>query len=82
MVLIIAWIVEGQGYSLHALRVHIGRSKGFCKQHNPWRTFYTCPYCQTDYVHLRSLEIHNTNFGDTCKTWQIPFNNRRHFQAG
>ena len=75
---------QGQGYSLNSLRLHIWKNKGFCKHDNSGRTFYTCPYCKSDYVHLQNLKRHNTKFGHRCKIWQISKNNRKllHFQAG
>ena len=73
-----------EGYSLNSSRLHIGKNKGFCKQDGSGRRFYTCPYCKSDYVDLRSLKGPNTKFGLRCKTWQISKNNRKllHFQAG
>ena len=76
---------KGQGYSLNSLQLHVAKNKGFCKQNNSGRTFYTCPHCKSDYVDLRSLKKHNTKFGLRCKTWQISKNNRKlppNFQAG
>ena len=75
---------HGRGYSLNSLRLHIGKNKGFCKQDNSGRRFYTCPYCKSDFVELRSLKKHNTKFGLRCKTLQISENNRKllHLQAG
>ena len=74
---------QGQGYSLNSLQLHFARNKGFCKQYGSGR-FYTCPYCKSDYVDLRTLKRHNTKFGLRCKTSQISKNNRKllHFQAG
>ena len=75
---------QGQGYSLNSLQLHFARNKGFCKQDGSGRRFYTCPYCKSYFVDLRSLKRHNTKFGLRCKTWQISQNNRKllHFQAG
>ena len=65
---------QGLGYSLNALGIHIARRKGFCKQDNSGRTYYTCPYCHNDYLKLHSLKTHNTNYGLSCKTRQISMN--------
>ena len=71
---------KGLGYSINALRSHIGRNKGICKRRKSVRILYTCSYCNTDYSRLRTLERHNTKFGDTCKSWQISMNNRKQLQ--
>ena len=65
-----------QGYSLQILNTHVGKYKGCCKQLFSGNTFYSCEICQKDYSRLDTLKRHNKKFGNSCKNWQISFNDK------
>ena len=66
---------KGMGYLRHAFKTHVGYYQGRCKSVNAGRKFYRCVHCKTDFLQLSRLRLHNTKFGNKCKTLHLSRNN-------